>query len=93
MESMGIIRKSNSPWSSPLHVVAKQDGGWRQCGDYRRLNDVTVPDRYPITYIQDFSSLLSGKKLFSKIEIVRGYHQIPVAQQNISKTAIITPFG
>ena len=93
MESMGIIRRSNSPWSSPLHVVTKKDGSSRPCGDYRRLNDATVPDRYPIAHLHDFSSNLAGTSVFSKIDLIRGYHQIPVNQADVAKTAVITPFG
>ena len=93
MEDMGIIRRSDSPWSSSLHMVPKNSGGWRPCGDYRRLNDVTTADRYPVPHIQDFASQLAGASIFSKIDLVRGYHHIPVASEDVSNTAVITPFG
>ena len=63
------------------------------CGDYRRLNTVTTPDRYSIPLIADLTSRLQGKKFFGKVDLVKGYHQIPVAEQDIAKTAITTPFG
>ena len=89
---MGIIRKSNIAQASPLHIVPKSKSGWRRCGDYRCINNVTTPDRYPIPHIQDFSALLAGLKIFFKIDLVRGYYQIPVAPEDIPKTVIITAF-
>ena len=91
MLDLGICR-SSSLWASPLHMVPKARG-WRPCGDYRRLNAVTEADRYAITHIQDFAARLSGAKIISKVNLVRGYHQVPVAPENIAKSAVVASFG
>ncbi|KAK3884361.1 hypothetical protein Pcinc_011372 [Petrolisthes cinctipes] len=96
MIQQGIARPSDSAWASPLHMVSKQqEGEWRACGDYRALNAITIADRNPILHILDFHSKLQGCAVFSKIDLVRAFHQTPVAvaEEDIKKTAITTPFG
>ncbi|GFT94532.1 transposon Tf2-11 polyprotein [Trichonephila clavipes] len=87
-----IIRPSKSPWSSPLHVVPKSDSTFRPVGDYRQLNSVTEFDSYPMPYLNDFAHALHGKRIFSKIDIYKAFHQIPIAECDIPKTAVTTPW-
>ncbi len=68
-------------------MVRKKDGSWQPCGDYRRLNLATTHDRYPLPSILDLSNKLHGCKFFSCIDLVKGYHQISMAAQDIA------PFG
>jgi hypothetical protein len=93
LESAGIVHRSKSPWASSLHLVPKTDGSWRPCGDYHHLNLLTTLDKYPLSNLQDLSNSLHGCNVFSKINLVKGYHQIPFAAADIPKTATITPFG
>ena len=92
LEKAGFIRRSKSRFASPLHLVPKgQD--YRTCGDYVAINAMTEPDNYPLPHIQDFVADLEGKTIFSKIDMVKAYHQIPMAEDSIPFTAVMTPFG
>ena len=94
MLDSGLVKRSNSSWSSPLHLQPKPNTNEsRPCGDYRALNSVTVPDKYPLPYLHDFSQRLHGCNVFSKIDLVKAFHHIRIHPDDVQKTAITTPFG
>ena len=89
----GTLRESSSPWSSALHYVPKRSGSWRFVGDYKRLNSGTKKDSYSLPYLKDFANKLYNHKVFSTVDLRDAYHQIPIAEEDIEKTALATPFG
>lgn len=93
MIEAGTCQPSKSQWASPLHLVTKSNGELRACGDYRRLNSCTIPDRYTIPRLQDFTHGLQGMTIFSTLDLAKAYYQIPVRKEDVEKTAITTPFG
>ena len=93
MLAKGIIQPSASPWSSPVLLVPKKDGTVRFCVDYRKLNAVTVKDRYPLPNIQEIFDSLKGSAVYSILDLKSGYWQLPVAEQDREKTAFICHKG
>ena len=93
MLRMGVIEKSSSSYASPVVLVPKADGSLRFCIDYRKLNSITIFDPEPIPNVEDLFSKLSSGKYFSKLDLAKGYWQIPVKQCDRDKTAFVTSEG
>jgi hypothetical protein len=89
----GFIRPSMSPWGAPVLFVKKKDGTLRLCIDYRKLNQVTVKNKYPLPRIDDLFDQLRGAKVFSKIDLRSGYHQLRIREPDIAKTAFRSRYG
>lgn len=89
----GVIEDACSPYSAPIVLVAKKDGGIRICLDFRQLNAVTKKDGYPLPRIDTALGMLRGAKVFSAMDLNGGYHQIAVAEEDKEKLAFITPWG
>ena len=93
MLDLGIIRRSESPYASPIVTVKKKDGNIRVCADYRKLNRITVFDPEPMTSAEDLFARMGNCRYFSKVDLSKGYWQIPMEEEDISKTAFITEKG
>ena len=89
----GWIRPSTSQYAHPILIARKKDGTLRMCVDYRRLNSNTVVDRYPIPRIDDILDRLSGAKVFSKIDLQQGYHQVAIEPGHEHRTAFQSRWG
>ena len=89
----GFVRPSTSPWAAPVLFVEKKDGTKRLCVDYRALNQVTIKNKYPMPRIDVLFDQLKGAKVFSKIDLQSGYHQLRIREEDIEKTAFSTRYG
>ena len=93
LSAAGFIRPSKSPFGAPILFVKKKDGSMRMCVDYRALNNVTIKNSYPLPRVDELFDRLQGAKLFSKIDLRSGYHQIRIADEDVPKTAFRTRYG
>src|SRR5437764_3460818 len=93
MEKAGVIRKSYSPWSSTVVIVEKKDGSKRFCVDYRKINQITIPDAHPLPRIDDMLEQFETARWFTSIDLASGYWQIAMEKQDIQKTVFTCGYG
>ena len=93
MVKSGTLVPSQSPWSSAMVPVRKPDGSIRLCIDYRRLNSVTQPDPYMMPRVQDLLDRISQARWLSKLDLNKGFYQIPLVPESVPKTAFCSPWG
>lgn len=98
MLEQNIIQPSNSPYNSPLWIVPKKidNSGtqkWRIVIDYRKLNEVTISDKFPIPNMDSILDKLGKAQYFTTLDLAKGFHQIPVRPEDRKKTAFSTPYG
>ncbi|GKB58571.1 hypothetical protein Tco_0914757 [Tanacetum coccineum] len=89
----GFIRPSSSPYGAPVLFVKKKEGSFWMCIDYRELNKLIVKNRYPLLRIDDLFDQLQESRVYSKIELRSGYHQLIVREEDILKTEFRTRYG
>jgi hypothetical protein len=92
-DKKGFIRPSSSPWGCPAIFVKKKDQTLRMCVDYTPLNEVTIKNKYPLLQIDILFDQLTGARVFSKIDLRSGYHQIRIQSEDIPKTTFTTRYG
>ena len=93
MMEEGIIEPGTGPWASPLVLVRKKDGSLRCCVSYKKVNDVTRKDAYPLPRIDDTIDMLSGSMFFSTLDLASGYYQVKMDPKDKEKTAVATHIG
>nr|GEZ28981.1 putative reverse transcriptase domain-containing protein [Tanacetum cinerariifolium] len=93
LSDKGFIRPSSLPWGAPVLFVKKKYGSFQMCIDYRKLNKLTVKNRYPLVRIDDLFDQLQGSRVYSKIDLRSGHHQLRVREKDIPKTTFRTRYG
>jgi hypothetical protein len=93
LQEARYIRSNSSPWGAPVLFIQKKDGSQRMCVDYRTLIDVTVKNKCPLPRIEDLFDQMRSARVFSKIELHPGYHQMKIRPSDIPKTIFSTRYG
>jgi hypothetical protein len=93
MWDKGYIWPSVSPWGARAFFVKNKNDTLRLCIDYRKLNKMTIKNKYPLPRIDDLFDQLRGATIFSKIDLRSGYHQVPIKDEDIHKTTFRTRYG